>query len=257
MTSAVMPGVVPGAKSGALRFGRYAFPPNRLGYCGPDDHQSLFAYVSHQRTDKGLVELERRFEGAYPYLKLIAEANSIADPFDDRVVEAYWIGNACLERVDAASFYESLSARFKTRMDPRAFTWLSGKLVLGARPHHNFHVFDIYLRTGLMRDARASIAVEAMDSCRISWGKLVMAEGATLLVERRRLVLLDGKLTLASPEVVRVTRQIDGRGFADNAQPGDHISIHWDWACEVLSPSALRRLMAATRRYMALANQTL
>jgi hypothetical protein len=257
MTSAVMSGVMPGVISGALRFGRYAFPPNRLGYCGPDDHRTLFEYVSQQRTDRGLVELERRFDGAYPYLRLIAQANGIADPFDERVVEAYWIGNACLERVDAASFYESLSARFKSRMDPRAFSWLTGKLVQRARPHHNFHVFDVYLCAGLMRDARASIAVESMDSCRISWGKVAAADGAALLVERRRLVLSDGKLTLASPEVVRVTRQIDGRGFADNAQPGGYVSIHWDWACEVLSPSALNRLMAATRRYMALANQTL
>jgi hypothetical protein len=243
--------------SGALRFGRYAFAPNRLGYCGPDDHQALFEYVAQQRTDKGLVELERRFDGAYPYLRLIAEANGIADPFDDRVVEAYWIGNACLERVDAASFYESLSARFKTRMDPRAFSWLTGKLVLGARPHHNFHVFDVYLRAGLMRDARASIAVGAMDSCRISWGTVTAVDGAALLVERRRLALQSGKLALARPEVVRVTRQLDGRGFADNAQPGDHVSMHWDWACEMLSPQALRRLASATHRYMALANQTL
>jgi hypothetical protein len=54
-----------------------------------------------------------------------------------------------------------------------------------------------------------------------------------------------------------VLRQIDGRGFADNAQPGNYVSIHWNWACEVLSPSALRRLMGATRRYLALANETL
>jgi hypothetical protein len=249
--------VISDVMSGALRFGRYAFAPNRLGYCGPDDHHALFEYVAQQRTDKGLVELERRFDGAYPYLRLIAEANGIADPFDDRVVEAYWIGNACLERVDATSFYESLSTRFKARMDPRAFSWLTGKLVLGARPHHNFHVFDVYLRAGLLRDARASIAVEAMDSCRISWGKVTAVDGAALLVERRRLVLECGKLALAGPEVVRVTRQLDGQGFADNAQTGDYVSIHWDWACEVLNSPALRRLAAATHRYMALANQTL
>ncbi len=60
-----------GMSSGALLFGRYAFPPNRLGYCGPSDSQALLEYVSERRTDQGLVELERRFEGAYPYLKLM------------------------------------------------------------------------------------------------------------------------------------------------------------------------------------------
>jgi hypothetical protein len=246
-----------GMSSGALLFGRYAFPPNRLGYCGPNDSQALLEYVSERRTDQGLVELERRFEGAYPYLKLIALANGIADPLDRRVVEAYWIGNACLEKVDPASFYDSLEERFKPRMGPSTFVWMIGKLELGAKPHHNFHVFDVYVRAGLMNDARAAIAVETMDSCRISWGKVVSTDGAELVVDRAPLVLRGGKLVLGEPEVKRVMRQIDGRGFADDVQPGEFVSIHWNWTCEVLSVSALRRLQQSTRRAIALANTTM
>jgi hypothetical protein len=243
--------------TGAILFGRYAFAPNRLGYCGPADHAALFAYVAQQRTDRGLIELERRFEGAYPYLKLIAAANGIADPFDRRVVEAYWIGNTCLERVDAAQFHDSLGDRFKPRMDARSFNWLSGKLVHGAKPHHNFHVFDVYIRAGLMNDWRAAIAVETMDSCRISWGEVVGVEGPTLLVARPRLMLREGKLALSPPEPLRVTRQIDGQGFADDAKPGDVVSAHWSWVCEVLSRAKLERLQRYTDRYIALANETM
>jgi hypothetical protein len=243
--------------SGALVFGRYAFPPNRLGYCGPSDHQALFEYVAARRTDQGLVELERRFEGAYPYLKLIASANGLADPFDRRVVEAYWIGNPFLERVDAASFYASLGERFKGRMTPHDFSWLASKLELGARPHHNFHVFDVYIRAGLMQDARAPIAIETMDSCRISWGQVAAVDGAELVVERPALSWQAGKLALTEPRPLRVTRQIDGRGFADHAQPADFVSLHWTWACEVLTVSALRRLVQATQRCLDLANKSL
>jgi hypothetical protein len=242
---------------GPLLFGRYAFAPNRLGYCGPDDNRALLEYVAHRRPDSGLVELERRFEGAYPYLRLIAEANGIPDPFDIRVVEAYWIGNGCLERVDAASFYDSLSTRFKGRMNARTFDWLAGKLSLGARPHHNFHVFDVYMRTGLMNDNRATIAVQSMDSCRISWGTVVAVDGPELVVERPRLALVEGKLALTPPEALHVTRQFDGLGFADDARAGDVVAIHWSWACEVLTATKLQRLRAATRRYMDLANATL
>jgi hypothetical protein len=242
---------------GALLFGRYAFPPNRLGYCGPDSAQELFEYVSSERADHGLVELERRFEGAYPYLCLIARANDIADPFDRRVVEAYWIGNACLERVDPASFFGSLEERFKPRMGPSAFAWMTGKLEMGAKPHHNFHVFDVYVRAGLMNDARAAIVLETMDSCRISWGKVVCADGADLVVKRAPLVLRAGKLSLGEPEIKRVLRQIDGHGFADEVQPSEFVSIHWNWTCEVLQPTALRRLQHSTRRAIALANMTL
>ena len=73
---------------GALRFGRYAFLPNQLGHCGRDDHAALLEYVARAQPDRGLVELERRFEGAYPYRALIAAANGIPDPFDERVVDA-------------------------------------------------------------------------------------------------------------------------------------------------------------------------
>ena len=43
----------------------------------------------------------------------------------------------------------------------------------------------------------------------------------------------------------------------DGVQVGDFVSIHWNWVCEVLDAAALRRLMGNTRRYLALANQTL
>ncbi len=243
--------------SGAVLFGRYAFPPNRLGYCGPDDHIALLEYVSEQRTDRGLLELERRFAGAYPYLQLIAQANGIADPFDRRVVEAYWIGNACLARVTPVAFGESLSERFAKRMSPKTFGWLAGKLELGAEPHHNFHVFDVYTRAGLMNDRAAPVLLETMDSCRISWGKVAAVEGAELWLERPALMLAEGKLALSEPRPTRVLRQIEGRGFAEDVQPGDYVSVHWNWACDVLTSGTLARLMRSNARALALANQTL
>jgi hypothetical protein len=112
--------------AGLLLFGRYAYAPNRLGYCGPADHQSLFGYLTEGRVDTGLAQLARRFDGAYPYLLLIARANRLDDPFDPRVVEAYWIGNALLERVGAAPFFESLKARFLPRMKARDFCGTPG-----------------------------------------------------------------------------------------------------------------------------------
>lgn len=243
--------------AGALRFGRYAFAPNRLGYCGPDDHQALFDYVSEQSYDKGLLELAQRFEGAYPYLALIAQANGIADPFDDRVVDAYWIGNELLERVTAADLHGSLQERFRNRMSGDDWKWLAAKLEHAARPHHNFHVFDIYCRSGLMKDERAAIVIGTMDSCRVSWGTVHSARPGALLVERRPLVLRAGKLALGEPACVELEHSLGGLGFAREAQPGDTVSIHWNWACAVLTEAELARLQAATSRCLALANQTI
>ena len=243
--------------AGALRFGRYAFPPNRLGYCGPSDHAALLEYVAAGRPDRGLVELGRRFEGAYPYLALIALANHIPDPFDERVVEAYWIGNPLLARVGAAPFHESLRSRFGRRMDRRSFGWLAAKLRLGAVPHHDFHVFDVYTRAGLMNDPAAPVLLETMDACRISWGTVLSVEADELLIQRAPLVMDGGRLALGEARAERVARQVDGRGFVDEACPGDQVSVHWSWACEVLKPAEQARLQSMTARCLELANLTI
>jgi hypothetical protein len=48
-----------------------------------------------------------------------------------------------------------------------------------------------------------------------------------LVVSRQPLTLTDGRLTLGTEQTEHVTRQIDGRGFVDDAQPGDWVSLHW------------------------------
>jgi hypothetical protein len=243
--------------SGLLLFSRYAFPPNRLGYCGSPDHEGLFGYLTEERVDPGLRQLAQKFEGAYPYLRLIAEANGQSDPFDPRVVEAYWIGNAFLERVGASLLYESLRARFRPRMDARSFSWMTGGLSDGTKPHHNFHVFEVYRRAGLLRDERATIALERMDQCRISWGRVRCVEGAEVIVDRSPLVMAGAKLALGRPLPVRILRQIDGRGYLDDFRPGEMVSIHWNWACDRLNVSAFRALSRATRSAIAHTNKTL
>ena len=66
--------------AGALLFSRYAYPPNALGLCGADAPRTLLEYGDAGESDAGLAELARTFEGAWPYLTLIAESNRIEDP---------------------------------------------------------------------------------------------------------------------------------------------------------------------------------
>ena len=60
---------------GMLLFIQYAFMPNRLDYCGTDDHGALYDYWVVRETDPGLGQLLQTFTGALPYLKLIAHSN--------------------------------------------------------------------------------------------------------------------------------------------------------------------------------------
>jgi hypothetical protein len=54
-----------------------------------------------------------------------------------------------------------------------------------------------------------------------------------------------------------VRRWLDGAGFVADVVRGDVVSVHWDWACEVLSPRRLEALRRRTAHQIALANQTL
>jgi Family of unknown function (DUF6390) len=238
--------------AGPLRFIRYGFMPNRLRYCGGDDNRTLFDYGTSGTVDGGLTPLLRRFSGALPYLQLIARSNGIADPFDDQVVEAYWLGNELLAAVEVRQLYDSLLERFGKQLQGRTRELVLGKAPAGARPHHSFHVLDVHSRVG---DLGQSLPV--LDQCRVSWAKVVRLDGAELVVERAPLVLQSGKLTLASPVTERAVRQVDGKGFVDAAQPGDWVALHWGWVCEVLTPSQRRHLDHFTRYHLALANQTL
>lgn len=238
--------------TGSLRFIRYGFMPNRLHYCGGDDNRTLFEYGVAGFVDGGLTPLLRRFTGALPYLQLIARANGIADPFDGRVVEAYWLGNELLEGVEVRQLHDSLLERFGKQLQGRTRELVLGKAPAGARPHHCFHVFDVHSRVGELEHSLAT-----MDSCRVSWGEVKAVDGAELVVSRQPLELHAGRLALGAAGSERVLRQVDGHGFADAAQAGDWVSIHWGWTCEVLTVEQRRNLERYTREHLKIANQTL
>jgi len=237
---------------GMLHFIRYGFMPNRLRYCGGDENQLLFDHAVERVVDGGLSQHLEKFTGALPYLQLIARANGIPDPFDPRVVHAYWIGNSLLDGVEVRQLYDSLLERFGNQLQGRTRDLVLGKAPAGARPHHSFHVLDVHSRTGQWGQTLAS-----MDHCRVSWGVVAEVDGGELVVDRVPLVLEAGKLALGAPVRERVVRQIGGRGFADAARVGDSVSIHWGWACEVLPELDRAALERFTRHHLAIANQTI
>ncbi len=245
----LMPQVTPLA--GQLRFIRYAFMPNQLRYCGGDDNRTIFQYGVEQTVDDGLRPLLKKFTGALPYLQLIARTNGIADPFDDRVVEAYWLGSDLLNHVEVRQLYDHLLERFGPQLQGRTRDWVLGKAPAGARPHHNFHVFDVHSKVGQLENS-----LHTIENCRVSWGKVIKVDGPELVVEQSPLMIVGGKLTLAPPAPMRAVRQIEARGFADTAAIGDWVSLHWGWVCEVITPRQQANLARFTNHQLRIANET-
>ncbi|MDP8970596.1 MAG: DUF6390 family protein [Actinomycetota bacterium] len=246
-----------GAGPGLLLFARYAYPPNELGYCGAEDHRALLEYGAGGVVDPGLAQLARGFHGAWPYLELIAAATGVGDPLDARVVEAYWVGNPLLDRVDLTAFGSSLEDRFRRRAG-RSWERLAETIPAGGVAHHSFHVFCVYPWVGLLgADGAGGQPLHVLDRCRIRWGQVVTAEQDTVVV-RSRPLLWDGRqLDLGPPRPEAATRAVDGLAFVGDLRPGQWVSLHWGWVCDRLTPRQLGALRAHTARTLAMTNRRL
>jgi hypothetical protein len=227
-------------------FARYAYPPNSLGYCGPGDPAAFLGMASEGADLDGLSRLAAQFEGAWPYLQLIAGCNGIAEPLDPRVVEAYWTGNDLVTRVPTSALVASLGERFERRAGSRL-----GPLVSAAPegvPQHNFHVFAVYPWLGLLRAGVDGPPLEVLDRCRIRWGRVEAVTGDMVTVRSRQLCFDGSRLTLGAERLEQAHRGFDGMTFTGDVRPGDDVSLHWDWVCDRLSPVALGWLRYCTRR---------
>jgi hypothetical protein len=239
------------ALSGPLAFARFALPPNLLGYCGTEDHDALAGLARAGLDGDDLVELCRSFEGAWPYLELIAQGSGLGDPLDPRVVEAYWIGNGLLDRVTARAFHEDLAHRFRARTDRREWTWLADKPRTGAVPHHSFHVLEVMPRIGMLRAGQVQAILPAMAECIVRPARVVAAaEDGTLLAEARPLRMVDGRYELGPLMGTRVTRTSAGE------RPGDAIAVHWGRSCGPLTPAQAATLEHQLRAAITRANST-
>jgi hypothetical protein len=245
------------AGTGGFTFARFAYPPNELGYCGPDaDRELLERVAAGGRDDGGLRHLARGFAGAWPYLELIAGANGIADPLDARVVEAYWVGSPLLARVRPSELGASLDQRFRPRAGS-AWSGLADAVELAARPHHNFHVFSVYPWVGLLRGGSSPVALDVLDRCRVRWARVLAVgpEGAS--VASRRLTWDGTRLGLSAPQPETVATATDGLALLDGLAPGDVVACHWGWASQRLSARQARWLRHETRAQLGLVNRDL
>ena len=77
----------------------------------------------------------------------------------DESVEAYWVGNQVLERVNVSLLGASLDDRFRSRVG-RQWQYLVEAVPAGALPRHSFHVLGVYPRVGQLagRDGQRAAA---------------------------------------------------------------------------------------------------
>ncbi|MEJ7796499.1 MAG: DUF6390 family protein [Nocardioides sp.] len=219
---------------GALQFARYAYPPNELGYCGPDG--------AHEMLVPGAVaEIERRarlFDGAWVYLEFLAGVLGTDDPLSTPVVEAYWIGTDLLDAVDPAALVDHLRTAFDGQVGG---TWRES--AARARAHHSYQVFEVYPWAAmLLRGLPPGPAVSVLDRCRIRPGVVSEVHGEWAVVTSSLLTWDGDSLTPSSPRVEDARWAVDGHSLLSPPAVGDTVALHWDWVCDVLTPTQADRI---------------
>ena len=192
----------------------YGLEPYQLGFCGPFDNKASSQLIKNYLQGKKcntvqLKKILKEFVAPYSYYSLIAQKNSIKNPFSKKIAKAYWIGNDLLKKAG------------------------------GYKSHHTYHVLVIGSVT-----ERIKFNDALRDLCRVSWG-CVKRNGHKLLIEYQPLRKKNGKYILARA----IEKEIEwNRKITPNIKKGDIVSVHWNQAIEVLKKSEAANLEKYTQQ---------
>ena len=225
---------------GAALCARFSLATNRLEFCGPSDAAPVLYRAVTDGIDLAAARgFLSRFEALYPYLEAIGAKHGL-DPFDERVVEAYWIGNELLERFDAPDFRDLLE-RLRRRGLPRSTAErLAARLPDRPIPHHTFHV--TFVGVGEVT-GHVETTLPNMERCRPALARVLHVGPETLEAGIAPLVHESGRLALGPEAPVEL--RYDPR-IVPGVRPGDRVVVHW----------GLPALILDSRRASALAQWT-
>jgi len=210
----------------------YGLKPHELGFCGPQvaaKQKILRGFVLGKISEKEAQAVLEKFEGAYQYYKLIAESNGIEDPFDEKVIRAYWVGNKLLDKVKVEDLRQMVIEKFSyAGLLPKEVAEEKAKAISEkAIPHHSLHVYVIGSVTGKV-DLNDLVM---KDLCRVSWGKVLEINEDKIIVEYRSIV---GDKKIGWSELKRKVVDWD-KNILPAVNIGDRISFHWKLAIQILS----------------------
>jgi hypothetical protein len=230
---------------------RFSLATNRLQFCGPSDAEpTLYAAITEGLgLDRARATLSR-FEALFPYLEAIGARHGL-DPFDERVVEAYWVGNSLLDPFGREEFRKILDALVLRGLPRATAARLSEHLPARPLPHHAFHVSFVGVGevTGHVATTLANI-----ESCRPAAARVTRVEAGSLEVDRPRLEVVDRKLVLGPTRAEWL--RFDPR-ILPSVKPGDSVAVHWGLPALVLSSDQRTSLEQYTGRSIESANEAL
>ena len=154
------------------------------------------------------------------------------------------MGSDLLDEVDAAGLVDRLEERFVGQVGG---TWREA--ATRATAHHGFQVYEVYPWAGLLLAGRTpGPAVNVLDRCRIRVGEVVGVDGEEVSVVSA-LLAWDGTGSGRGRGRHRDGPLVGGGSALIDVPPvGALVALHWDWVCEVVSPSEALRIEHLDRR---------
>ena len=218
---------------GLLKASKYSAIPNKLGFCGPPNSvQKLEEFIANPSQDKSaeVKEILQQFNALFPYLQLIASSNSM-QPFDEQVVEAYWVGNSLLERVSKREMQKTVLLLQNFGLPLSIAEEKASSLPEEMLPHHSFHVLYINFINPEVKPI-----IENLSNCLVQWGKIKEVQEQHLLVKAEQLLFESNQLKLRE-KIKKVEK-----GFVQEAKKNDFVSVHWNKAVELIDKDQLEQL---------------
>jgi len=205
----------------------YSVKPHQLGFCGPKNKNTkkiLSDYLKGKhRNEKEIQKILSCFKVVFSYYSLIAKANKLS-PFDQKVVESYWIGSHFLDKVKISDLKRLIVKTFK-RPDLASF------LNKFSRPHHSFHVLIVGSTSIVLKG-------KLLDLCRIGYGQILRVKRDKLIIKYKPLIVRQ-KVRLGDC----VKTKIDWNKYIiKEPKVGDWISFHWKQACQILTLEQVKNL---------------
>lgn len=225
---------------------RFSRVTNKLNYCGPlKAHETFLEFFKTKQNEQKIKELLSKFEGLYPYLKFISSKHNL-DPFDYKVIEAYWLGNELLDafsKEDYASFLPELEKR---GLPAKITKQLQSTLPKYAVPHHTFHV--LFVGVGRVTGS-VPATLENMQKCMASWGTVLESDENQIKIKGPTLEQTKNKFLIKETErTVFYQKQL----IQPNTQ--DTVAMHWNECVHILNKEQAENLEKYTKKIIEAVN---
>jgi hypothetical protein len=220
---------------------KYSFITNKKNYCGSvnafSEFRDFIQNPSQEKTNR-IQELFFSFEALYPYLKLISNANNLS-PLDEETITAYWLGNELLEKVSLEETKKMILSDFaKSGLLPKSIALKKAEEIpLNSVPHHSFHVLYINFIS-----RKVEPVLKNLDNCLISWGKIKEIKENSLVVNSIQLFFESNEFKLKEK-----IKEID-KGFVVEPEKNSFVSVHWNFAVELIEKKQLQSLKKFTEK---------